>query len=263
MRSTLIKILFFQNIFLLLKITLLNIFLGKKVEARKVGANCNCKKACFNSIGNDELSVLLNEFNLLGSYDLQNVHLYSLITATDVQRKRTSNEISRRSCTFIYNVKTNGKTVAVCRKAFLSIHGISIKRLKRLQKSSVSGHSTAPMDRRGKHTNRPNKRDPSNVQSVKKHIELFPRYTSHYSRKSNPKVTYLSPMLSISKMYELYQKKSVRKMMSKQPRREHIMIFLLLSTTFVFISHAVILVINVTNFLYKYKTHIISSKKLC
>ena len=42
---------------------------------------------------------------------------------------------------------------------------------------------------------------------VKEHIESFPKYRSHYSRKDNPHRSYLSPTLSTSKMFELYKTK--------------------------------------------------------
>jgi len=42
---------------------------------------------------------------------------------------------------------------------------------------------------------------------VKERIESFPKYRSHYSRNDNPHRSYLSPMLSVPKMYSLYKEK--------------------------------------------------------
>ena len=59
-------------------------------------------------------------------------------------------------------------------------------------------------DQRGRHP--PAKKTDANVlKHVNDHIESFPHYTSHYSRKDNPNKLYLSPDLSLSKMYSLYK----------------------------------------------------------
>ena len=69
-------------------------------------------------------------------------------------------------------------------------------------------------DSRGRHTPG-NKTSQEDVAYVKKHIESFPAYESHYSRKSNPNRKYLSPDLSIAKMYALYKQKCTQD--SKKP----------------------------------------------
>lgn len=42
---------------------------------------------------------------------------------------------------------------------------------------------------------------------IREHILSFPKYKSHYSRKDNLQHFYLSPLLSIAKMHELYLQK--------------------------------------------------------
>ena len=59
-------------------------------------------------------------------------------------------------------------------------------------------------DQRGRHEP-PNKTPPEKLELVKEHIESFLAYKSHYSRKDNPNQKYLSPSLSISKMYQLFK----------------------------------------------------------
>ena len=63
-----------------------------------------------------------------------------------------------------------------------------------------------------------NKTSASRVQYVKEHIESFPKYRSHYSRKDNPNHHYLSPSLSLSKMYNLYKDKCTEE--NQQPVSE-------------------------------------------
>lgn len=108
---------------------------------------------------------------------------------------------------FYFQVRVRGKQEKICQKAFLALHGITKSRLERLQKHLSNGNNTAPIDQRGKHANRPNKVPDEVVAQVRQHILSFPRYRSHYSRKDNLHRYYLSPLLSVSKMYELYLQK--------------------------------------------------------
>ena len=59
-------------------------------------------------------------------------------------------------------------------------------------------------DQRGKYTPH-NKTMPQKLEGVREHIMQFPVYESHYSRSSNPNRRYLSPTLSVPKMYRLYK----------------------------------------------------------
>jgi hypothetical protein len=58
-------------------------------------------------------------------------------------------------------------------------------------------------DSRGRHTNRPKKMDTATENTIKAHIDLFPKVESHYTRKTSKK-QYLSESLNISKMYRFY-----------------------------------------------------------
>ena len=61
------------------------------------------------------------------------------------------------------------------------------------------------MDMRGRHSPA-NKTSEDSLVFVKEHTDSFPQYESHYSRDDNPHRKYLSPDLSISKMYILCTK---------------------------------------------------------
>ena len=56
-------------------------------------------------------------------------------------------------------------------------------------------------DQRGKHRNRPQKIPDEIRQKVREHISSFPAEKSHYSR------VYLSPSLSITRMYHMFLEK--------------------------------------------------------
>lgn len=79
--------------------------------------------------------------------------------------------------------------------------------MERLQQHISLGNITPPVDRRGTHQSRPNKLPPEVIAKIREHILSFPKYKSHYSRKENLQHYYLSPLLNISKIHELYLQK--------------------------------------------------------
>lgn len=94
----------------------------------------------------------------------------------------------------------------VCKKAFASLHGISISVVERLV-NQAKKNVVSPVDKRGKHYSRVNKIPQSINFQIDTHIKSFPSRESHYSSKDNNGVTYLSPDLTISKMYNMYLEK--------------------------------------------------------
>ena len=88
----------------------------------------------------------------------------------------------------------------VCKTAFVSIFGISNGQLNRALQAQASNGGVPYRDQRGRHEPW-NKTSPDKLQLVKDHRESFPAYKSHYSWKDNPHRKFLSPTLSISKMY--------------------------------------------------------------
>ena len=84
------------------------------------------------------------------------------------------------------------------------MHGVPNGRLDRALKAQELVGGTLHCDQRGRHEPE-NKTKPDTVDSVKAHINSFPWYKSHYSRKDNPHREFLNPYLSIQKMYQLYK----------------------------------------------------------
>ena len=104
----------------------------------------------------------------------------------------------------MFYVQNGGVSERICKGAFLSIFAISNGRLERALKAQESTSGVIHQDQRGRHTPH-NKTSRERLEGVKEHIEKFPCYESHYSRKSNPNRKYLSPTLSVPKMYRLYK----------------------------------------------------------
>ncbi|GLV44626.1 hypothetical protein CBL_02856 [Carabus blaptoides fortunei] len=151
-------------------------------------------------------------------FNSQNSYLYALVQKTTVNRKRPKDRsragknISRK-----YFIKTSNKTQSVCKKYFLRTFQISDGRLYRcLSKIDVSQSK----DKRGTTSSRK-----FNDSDVVAHIQSFPAYQSHYTRKSNPNRKYLNPRLTIRKMYELYKEKCENEMTEPKKLKYYIKIF--------------------------------------
>jgi hypothetical protein len=92
--------------------------------------------------------------------------------------KKTKRNVSSRNFSFNYFVKVNEFDVKICKKEFISIHGLtSQKRLQMLQKQMIEGLTTPKSDQRGKYLNRHNKISEEACQSARNHINSIPKYT--------------------------------------------------------------------------------------
>jgi len=152
------------------------------------------------------LAKLRADFELL-YYDQQTSGLLRCkeTTKTTGHPRKESPTLTRngkRLGSFEYYVK-NGKGVdqRVCQKAFCFIHGFSAKRLQVLRtKMNNSGGNGIEYDNRGKHSNR--QRIGEDVkEKIRQHILSYPARSSHYSHDDNSHRTYLSPHLSIARLY--------------------------------------------------------------
>ena len=119
-------------------------------------------------------------------------------------KRHYSGQSSRRSHTRVYYVSNCAVSTRVCKVAFLRIHGISNGRLDQTIRAQGKNSGSPSNDMRGRHTPT-NKTSKTDVDLVKEHILSFPQHQSHYSRADNPHRKYLSPELSITKMYFLYK----------------------------------------------------------
>ena len=114
------------------------------------------------------------------------------------------NSQSRRSHSRVYYIPKGSESVRVCKTAFLSIFGISSGRLDRALNAQANAGGLPHIDQWGRHVPA-NETSPERLALIREHINSFPRYKSHYSRKDNPNHQYLTPSLSLSKMYRLYK----------------------------------------------------------
>ena len=103
---------------------------------------------------------------------------------------------------FIYHVTGKGEAIRVGKATFRATFDLSDGRIARAMKGSLKNQGAAAPDKSGKSTT--SRVSIEARERVKTHIESFPNEPSHYSRRSNPDVRYLSGDLNVRKMYELY-----------------------------------------------------------
>ncbi|KAJ8918941.1 hypothetical protein NQ315_016843 [Exocentrus adspersus] len=182
-----------------------------KVSTHEPGTPCKCKRfMCFEKVSQTERHTILSNFNGMANYNEQNAYLCSLITVSNIKRRRPrQNEdyAFLHDKAYRYHVKVVRAGVAeeipICFKAFLAIHGITKRKLELLQKS-LKSTGLAPKDKRGKHSNRPHKIPNLTYEKVISHISSFKGYKSHYTLNRSQRL-YLDENLNISKMHQLYK----------------------------------------------------------
>lgn len=179
-----------------------------------------CKKKCLQKFGVSHLTKLRENFQTL-LYNEQNIYLNGLLHRHKTVRtsghprkvnpgtssgKRIGRPPAEEShFSFYYTLQDDkGINVRVCQKAFCTVYGFGPKRLQVLRQKVENGR--LELDRRGKHTNHPTV-DTEVKDLIREHIKSLPSRQSHYSRKDNPQRIYLSPDLSIARLYHKFLEK--------------------------------------------------------
>lgn len=197
-----------------------------KVKGYTTGENCKCKRfACFDIISLEERNQLISKFNEYNSFNDQNSYLSGLISVVPVQRRRNrkaENEARFNDSSYAYRVRVirNEKAIEipVCYKAFLSLHGVTNRRIQSIKKSLLNIGTFKP-DQRGKHTNRPSKISLETTNCVISFLKSLKGRKAHYSLKVSSKI-YLSEDLNIKKLHNMYASKHPRNLISYEKFRE-------------------------------------------
>ena len=139
-------------------------------------------------------------------YNEQNLYLGGLIASAFVKQRRPrpgNNEPVSHSYSYSYKVRFMKDVtlieVPICYKGFISIHGITPRRVKTLQ-TMLTTKGKIVKDGRGCHNNRPNKIPEESVDKIQEHIQSLKGRRSHYSRHDSKKI-YLDDTLDIKKLY--------------------------------------------------------------
>lgn len=181
-----------------------------RASTHEIGKDCKCKRyQCFDTIPESERFRIIREFNKIGNYNEQNIYLSSLITVCPVKRRRPrydEDHARANSASYAYRVRVLNNEVAqdvrVCFKAFISLHGITPRRIQCIQNALVSTDQP-PVDKRGKHANRPHKLADDIVESIKDFIISVIHCNSHFSIEDSEQ-TYLPEELNIAKLHRTY-----------------------------------------------------------
>lgn len=182
---------------------------GKLIEEKSIGPDCLCKRKYFDIIKKEERETVLKHFWGMGNFNTQNAYLFGCLTVVLKGRNtKPKDSTSRRTHTVKYTLtaKENMK-VQVCKKAFLSIHGLQMHRgrVENIVKNLQLGLLTPKMDGRGQHGHHVKKYSDQQIEFVKSFIERLSKYESHYSRNDNHKTFYMTMDYTIEKCYEVYK----------------------------------------------------------
>lgn len=160
-----------------------------------------CRSRCFHKILEGDRQEIFDKFYALETKNEQDAYLQSLIECSEISRKRPrvlTNNAKPKSKSYKYCVSSSSGKFSVCKTTFVSIHGVTVDRVRRLANLLSLGKS--PNDRRGKST--PGNAKPGGVvRQVEEHIRTFPVKKSHYGNRD---YHYLSEKLDIKKMHELF-----------------------------------------------------------
>lgn len=164
----------------------------------------NCHMSC--PIESQE--EIFNSFYTAGKEAQEHIILSGIsVTDKKVERKgrSKSGEEHFRSITAKYEIKINNCRVAVCKKMYQCVYGITRGKIDVcVQKlRACEGSSFSKIDQRGRHE--PKNKMNEERTAMKQHIEKYPKYNSHYSRRDTNK-QYLPSHLNIKKMFDEYKR---------------------------------------------------------
>lgn len=186
----------------------------KKIEkpAKTVVNKKDCTKCryhCSEKIPKAQQDSLLAEYYTYGDVARQKDYICSLVSKTDVVRKRPRKMDSNveKNWSKVYTLP-NGENekVRVCAEFFCATFAISKSVVEDAIKNKSPNGSYKGFDHR-KGRPAPNATAPSTVKAVNRFLSKFPKVPSHYCRARSNRL-YLSPDLSMQKLHELYSEKN-------------------------------------------------------
>lgn len=173
----------------------------KEFKKKTVKAECKCTKKCGERITRVQREALLQQYYELGDHELQWRYIANHTIAEDVKRITVVRK-NNRTQSIKYYFHLDGEKMQVCKTFFINTLSISHQTVYTALEKNKS--DIGLIDNRGHHDNRPRKMHVKTEENIFQHIQLFPAVESHYVRKDSTR-QYLSELLTVSKMYRLYQ----------------------------------------------------------
>jgi len=179
---------------------------GKFIDGRQIQPLKKCRKMCHTFLTDNVRNKIFSEYWSLGTHDRRLSFLSGLINSSEKKCSRTRKFDSNknRTLTLNYFFEINGQRHSVCKDCFLKTLDEKEGFIRSVTKNkglNISG--IVNLDKRGKKSPK-NKISDDRLTKVIEHINSFPSYESHYTRKLNDK-KYLPSNLTLQKMYEFYK----------------------------------------------------------
>lgn len=144
---------------------------GHEIAAKAIPQEiiCKCAKKCHLKVTGDIVKFIWDNFYSMGSKNIQDTYLQTLIESKQVKRRRVppaqpgadenlsdtlaqdiniNSELFKKNHSYTYNLRVQGSFLPVCKNIFFKVHGISADRVRRL--CFLLLQNKTPEDRRGK-----------------------------------------------------------------------------------------------------------------
>lgn len=174
----------------------------KKYPEKTIGSPCACKKNCIQKFSQADRQAIFDKFYSLADRERQWLYISRYVEAQTIKRMTLDRKSNRTQTLNYFLTNSNEEKVYVCKKFFLNTLQIG-EYVVYTAMEKVKKAEEGLQDKRGRHSNRPNKMSVVTEASIKSHIELFPKVQSHYTRATSNR-QYLAENLNISKMYRMY-----------------------------------------------------------
>ena len=105
------------------------------VSARVTGDDYKCRRKCFELFDDDSKMNILHTFSTFKTKNEQDIALYvqGLLTIESIKQNRPSkDEPNARPNNFGYYIKVGSDRKRVCKRGFISLYGITEKRIRRI-----------------------------------------------------------------------------------------------------------------------------------
>lgn len=166
-----------------------------------------CRKECYKKLSEQEQKIFHDNFYKCSKMEQNQILAGGIILSTKKCERKGRGKtgiIHDRKITVEYFLKIDGCKVSICKMMFQTLHGVTRFKLDYL----VEKLKNAPVpvvleDRRGHHE--PVNKKTEERKRMLEHIEKYPKYESHYSRRDSQK-KYLQSHLNIRVLYNEYKK---------------------------------------------------------
>ena len=176
----------------------------KLVPARKIGEPCNC--GCFEKLGMEAIKEIFDKYwNIGDNYSLSSLYLMNSVAEKVIKRRRTKDEYKATRKLWTYKVRHGGEEHEVCRKAFISIHGITDDKLRKVCRDKQKHATGVPVviDQRGRQPSA-NQIKGFRIDKIHEHIQTLVVTKSHHSRAHSPHRSYMQPGTTTSAVFDQY-----------------------------------------------------------